>query len=186
MSRHLQLRLHAALTTAVATLDLPLNAHHLERLAVELTPAVKAILAAADATIAELEPVPYTVSDDVEETELDGCLIRMQADVDLDSPAARLALMLRASQYDVIATDVPDAATLGLTVRPQSLDCWRWWLHRMGVTAAPTPTSDRTAVTATGCCQGVTVNLRGNGVPELLADQGAAQLMGRLAPSVRS
>jgi len=185
VSRHLQLRLHAILTTATATLDLPLDAHHLERLALELTPAIKALLAAADATIAELEPVPYSVSDEVEEADLDGCRVRTQLDVDLDSPAASLALMLRSSQYDVIATDLPDSTTLGLTVRPQSLDCWRWWMHRMGV-APDAVTTDGEAVTADGSCQGVTIHLRGEGVPGLLTDKGAARLMGLIAEPARA
>jgi hypothetical protein len=185
MSRNLQLRLHAALTTAAAMLDLPLDAHHVERLAVELAPAVKALLAEADATVAELEPVPYAVPAEVEVTHTDGCLTRTGLDVDLDSPAARLGLQLRASQYDVIATDVPDTTTLGLTVRPQSLDCWRWWVARMGV-PADSLTTQGDAVTGTGTCEGVTVHLRGEGVPELLTDQAAARLMGFIAePATR-
>ncbi|MET9100004.1 hypothetical protein [Streptomyces antibioticus] len=178
----MQHRLHAALETATAMLDLPLDTHHLERLAVELTPTVKALLAGADAALADLTPVPYAVTDDVEETLLDGCRVRVQADVDHDCPAARLGLMLRSAQHDVVATDVPDETTLGLTVHPQSLDCWRWWMHRMGID--PTAiTIEGDAVTATGSCEGVTINLRGEGVPELLADKSAARLMGVIAPA---
>lgn len=174
MSRHLQLRLHTILQTATATLDLPLDTQHVERLALELTPAVKALLAEADATVAELEPVPYEV------TELDGCTTRTGLDVDLDSPAARLGLQLRHSQHDVIAIDVPDASTLGLTVRPQSLDCWRWWVTRMGVPSDSLTTEGNTSV-GTGTCEGVTIQLRGQGVSELLADRSAARLMGFIA-----
>jgi hypothetical protein len=42
-------------------------------------------------------------------------------------------------------------------------------------------TVDGEAVTADGCCRGVTVHLRGEGVPDLLADRGAARLMGLIA-----
>lgn len=45
MSRDLQHWLHTRLEAVTETLDLPLDAGHLERLAVELTPAVKALLA---------------------------------------------------------------------------------------------------------------------------------------------
>jgi hypothetical protein len=174
MSRALQHQLHTILQTATATLDLPLDGHHLERLAVELTPAIAALLAEADATVTELEPVPYEVTD------LDGCTIYTGLDVDLDSPAARLALQLRMAQHDVTATDVPAPDILDLTVRPQSLDCWRWWLHRMGV---PTDTlaTVGNALTGTGTCEGVTVHLRGEGVPELLTDRGAARLIGLIS-----
>jgi hypothetical protein len=173
VSRDVQHRLHTALTAAADALDLPLDSLHLERLAVELAPAVTALLT---------EPEPYAAADDVEESQVDGCCVRTQLDVDLDSPAARLGLMLRTSQHDVIATEIPDGDTLGLTVRPQSLDCWRWWMGRMGVTPAAVVT-DGEAVTATGSCEGVTVHLRGEGVPELLVDRGAARLIGVLAPS---
>ncbi|MFG2993988.1 hypothetical protein ACGFZK_32635 [Streptomyces sp. NPDC048257] len=49
-------------------------------------------------------------------------------DVAEDSPAADLALRLRLSQHDVTHTDVRSATKLRITVRPQSVDCLRWWI----------------------------------------------------------
>lgn len=181
MSRHLQLRLHAVLQTATATLDLPLDAQHLERLAAELTPAIKAMLAEADATIAELAPVPYEVSesDGVEVTEFAGCITRTSLDVDLDSPAGTVAYKAR-RQPDVTAVEIRDAFTIALTVDPQSLDAWRWWLHQFGIDPRQVTLDGATAL-ATGSKDGATVHLRGDGVPDLLVDRGAARLMGLIA-----
>lgn len=53
-------------------------------------------------------------------------------DVDEDSPAADLALRLRQSQHDVTHTDVRNALEVQVTVRPQSVDCLRWWLAKFG------------------------------------------------------
>ncbi|MYR58405.1 hypothetical protein GTY54_19905 [Streptomyces sp. SID625] len=39
-----------------------------------------------------------------------------------------LAAQLRQQQPDVMATDVPTATYLRLTVRPRSLTAWRRWL----------------------------------------------------------
>jgi hypothetical protein len=192
VSRALQHELHSRLTVACEVLDLPLTDQHLERLAVELTPAITAMLAGRDAAIAELEPVPYTLADAPEgpvgqamdTSEYAGCLCRIAVDVDLDSPAVALAERLRASQPDVVATEVTDPATLGLTVRPQSLDCWRWWLGRLNVTV-DSVRMQGDAVTGTGSYKGVTVHLRGDGVPDLLADKSAARLAGVLTRTVR-
>lgn len=199
MSRDLQQKLLSRIDLAAAVLDLPLTRDHIERLAVELTPAVKAILA-EDQAVAD-EPVAYAVvagvaematheyaactglieaRSETETTQVEGCLCRIGLDVDLDSPAATLAQKLRSSQPDVTATDVPNAVTLGLTVRPQSIDCWRWWMHRLNVAVDSVRTASD-AVTATGNYQGVTINLRGEGVPELLADKAAARLAGVIA-----
>ncbi|MGW3410301.1 hypothetical protein [Streptomyces sp. NPDC000888] len=197
MSRDLQQQLLTRIDLAVTMLDLPLTRDHIERLAVELTPAVKAILAqdqAVDAIpvayavvngIAETTTPQYAacasvVEGQVETTQLEGCLCRIGLDVDLDSPAATLAQKLRATQPDVTATDVPDATTLGLTVRPQSIDCWRWWLDRHNVAVGSVQTHGDT-VTATGSYKGVTINLRGEGIRELLADKAAARLSGVMA-----
>ena len=187
MSRTLQHRLHTQLRTAVDLLDLPLTEQHIEGLAVELTPAIAALLAEAQALAVEDAPVAYGVTADTtvnEETgvataEYAGCVSRIQADVDLDSPAAALAQKLRGSQHDVTATDVPDATTLGLTVRPQSIDCWRWWLNRLNVPVGAVETHGE-AATATGHYKGVAINLRGDGVPALLADKDTARLAGVL------
>ncbi|WP_405925475.1 hypothetical protein [Streptomyces sp. NBC_00035] len=197
MSRDLQQTLLSRIDLAVTVLDLPLTRDHIERLAVELTPAVKALLAqdqaieaipvayAVVAGAAETATPEYTactrrVEGQVETTQVEGCLCRIDMDVDLDSPAATLAERFRASQPDVTATDVPDATTLGLTVRPQSIDGWRWWMHRLNVLANSVQT-DGDAVTATGSYKSVTINLRGEGVPELLGDRAAAHLAGVLA-----
>ncbi|MGW0821780.1 hypothetical protein [Streptomyces sp. NPDC002845] len=186
MSRHLQHKVRDRLATAIAVLDLPLSDKQTDDLAVELTPVIKAMLAQADATVAELEPVPYTVPADgtstdtaaeTEVTEYAGCTSRIGLDVDLDSAAAVLAQKLGASQPDVTATDVPDPATLGLTVRPEALEDWRWWLHRLNV-AIDSVRTHGDAVTATGHYRGVTIQLRGYGVPALLQDKAAARLAG--------
>lgn len=55
---------------------------------------------------------------------------RVDQDVDEDSPAADLALRLRMSQHDVTHTEVRTATEMRITVRPQSVDCLRWWLGR--------------------------------------------------------
>ncbi|MET7475118.1 hypothetical protein ABZT17_12260 [Streptomyces sp. NPDC005648] len=183
--RNVPLKLHSAIEMTAALLDLPLDTQQREALALELTGPVRALIAEALAAAGDDTPVRYAVtagepvadSAEFEATEYAGCLARVGLDVDLDSPAAELAARLRSTQYDVIATEVPDARTLGITVRPQSLDCWRWWMHRLGIDPA-TVTADGTAVTATGCCKGVTVRLRGESVPDLLTDHAAARLMG--------
>lgn len=51
-------------------------------------------------------------------------------DVAEDSPAADLALRLRTSQPDVLETAVRSATEVRITVRPQSVDCLRWWLAK--------------------------------------------------------
>lgn len=196
MSRHLQLKLHAQLRTAVAVLDLPLTDLHIEALAVEMTAPVKAMLAEAVASTEEETPLPVAVTVPVIDTspqprideaagvavsEYAGCISRIGLDVDLDSPAAALADKLRSSQPDVTATEVPDATTLGLIVRPQSIDCWRWWLNRLNVPVGDVETQGD-AATATGHHKGVTIQLRGDGVPGLLTDKAAARLAGVLAP----
>lgn len=145
--RSLQHRVHAILRTASDMLDLPLDIHHVERLAVEVTPAVRALLAEAlDGAAAEV-PVRYAVvaqsseapartvdsEAGVETTEYAGCVSRIALDVDLDSPAAVLAAELRQQQHDVVMTDVPNPAYLGLTVRPKTLNAWRWWLRKLGI-----------------------------------------------------
>ena len=198
MSRGLQHRLHTQLCTAVAVLDLPLTEQHIERLAVEMTAPVKALLAealagaeeeaplavAVTAPVISVGPRPYfDEAAGVATSEYAGCVDRIGLDVDLDSPAAALAQKLRSSQPDVTATDVPDAATLGLTVRPQSIDCWRWWLNRLNVPIGAV-TTDGDAATATGHHKDVTINLRGEGVPALLTDKAAAQLAGVLVVTV--
>ncbi|MEL3949485.1 hypothetical protein [Streptomyces sp. LNU-CPARS28] len=178
MSRALQQELHARLTLAAEVLDLPLTGQHLEALAVELTPAIAALLASQQATADETTPVPYTLTDTPDdaktEVSLEGtCIARIGLDVDLDSPAAVLAQRLRSSQYDVVATEVPDEATLMLTVRPQSLDCWRWWMAKC---SAYRERPKGKLAEATGSWGGVTVHLRGEGVLDM-QQQGSARLL---------
>lgn len=194
MSDSLQQQLLAAITTTTATHDLPLDHRHVERLAVELTPVVKAMLATAEAAHEETTPVRYQVTapalptadsdgnGETETTQVEGCLCRIGLDVDHDSPAATLAHRLRTSQPDVTATEVSDERTMGLTVRPQSIDCWRWWLHRLNIAVNSVRTEDdRSAVTAKGFLKGVIIHVRGDGVPELLTDTAAARLAGVIA-----
>ncbi|MFC8361088.1 hypothetical protein ACFUIY_14595 [Streptomyces griseorubiginosus] len=178
--RTLQQRVHAILRTATVMLDLPLGTQHVQRLAVEVTPAVRALLAEAlDGAAAEV-PVRYAVIADsadlaarivdtengVETTEYAGCVSRIGLDIDLDSPAAVLAGQLR-QQNDVIATDVPTGTYLGLTIRPRTVQAWQWWLRKLAI--------NRDAVTvqggdvyAVGERDGVAVHLRGADVARLL------------------
>ncbi|MFF9215572.1 hypothetical protein [Streptomyces viridosporus] len=183
----LQHQLHTRIELAVQMLDLPLTADHIERLALELTPALKALLAEQADAHAETAPVRYAVvSKDVDQalgvetTQYAGCTTRIGLDVDLEAPAALLAQELRTRQPDVVATDIPTATYLGLTVRPQSLHAWRWWLDTLGI-AAESVTVQGSAAYAVGEKDGVAVQICGDGVPALLADQGAARLMGLLA-----
>ncbi|MGW4300375.1 hypothetical protein ACWEHT_11420 [Streptomyces sp. NPDC004646] len=175
--RHLPIALQSALTTATAALDLPLDHRQIEALALDLTGPVRALI--AEATGAGTGET----AGEVETTEYAGCTVTVGLDVDLDSPAAQLAHRLRTSQHDVTATEVTDPAALGITVRPQSLACWRWWLGRLGIDPS-TLTTSGSSVSGTGRHQDVTVHLRGEDVGELLADRQAARLMGVLAPTV--
>lgn len=187
MSRELQQQLYTILTTAVATLDLPLDTRHVDGLAVELTPAIAALLAEADATIAELSPVPYRVAEaavcdpEFEESQFAGCTTRIGLDVDYDSPAGTVAAKLR-RQPDVTALEISDAHTVAVTVDPQSLDAWRWWLHQVQISPGAVAFQGL-AATATGAKDGVTVHLHGDGVAELYADRDAARLMCLIAPA---
>ncbi|MYS44067.1 hypothetical protein GTY23_23110 [Streptomyces sp. SID5998] len=181
----LQHRLHTRLELAAQVLDLPLTGEHLERLAVELTPAVRAMLAEQAADLTDTAPVTYAVADPgilaaVATTEYAGCTSRIGPDVDEDSPAAVLAAELRTRQPDVVATDVPTATYCGVTVRPQSLHAWRWWLDRLGIPAEAVTQRDGDAY-AVGTVGDVAVEIRGQDVAALLADEGAARLMGLLA-----
>lgn len=188
--RHVPHRLHGALETASALLNLPLDGHRLEALALELTGPVRALIAEVVAAAADDAPVRYALTreTDVDEacgvatTEYAGCTARIGTDVDLDSPAAVLAAELRARQPDVTATDVPTHTYLGLTVRPQSLHAWRWWLDLLSIDA-DSVTIQGTSAYAVGTKDTVAVQLRGDGVAELLADEAAARLMGLIAPS---
>lgn len=187
MSQDLQQQLHARLDLAATVLGLPLKGKHIEHLAAELTPAVKALLAEQADTHASTVPVRYAVvcetTDEqagVHTTTYAGCTSRIDTDVDLDSPAALLAEAFRSRQPDVIATDVPTATYLGLTVRPRSLHAWRWWLDKLNI-PAESVTVQGSAAYAVGVKDDVAIQLCGDGVPELLTDAGAARLMGLLA-----
>ncbi|MEU8555907.1 hypothetical protein AB0C80_18225 [Streptomyces anthocyanicus] len=187
MSRGMQHQLRFRLELATDMLDLPLNGEHLERLAVELAPAIKAIVAEEMEAQAETVPVAYGIvrtaldaASGVHTTTYPGCIARIGPDVDLESPAALLAAELRGRQPDVVATDVASATYLGLTVRPQSLHAWRWWLDKTGV-HPDTVTVQDTAAYATGVVGDVVVALQGDEVPMLMVDEPAARLMGLLA-----
>ncbi|MBK3572638.1 hypothetical protein JHN63_02120 [Streptomyces sp. MBT65] len=182
--RHVTHELHSALQMAAGLLDLPLAAPQLEAMALELTGPVRALIAEALAAVGDDAPVRYAVTDGAfEESEFAGCVRRVGLDVDLDSPAVVLAERMRSTQHDVVSTEIPDKTTLGITVRPQSLDCWRWWMVSLGVDPERVTTDGTTAV-GTGSSKGVTVNLRGEGVPELLTDRAAARLMGVITEPV--
>ncbi|MFF9123215.1 hypothetical protein ACF09J_07935 [Streptomyces sp. NPDC014889] len=178
MSRALQHQLHSILQTATATLDLPLDTGHLERLAVEVTPAIAALRAETRASVEENAPIRCALTGRVNEaagvrtTEYAGCISRIDIDVDEDSPAAQLAAELRGRQPDVIATDVPDATYLGLTVRPQSWRAWQWWLDKLNV-APEAVTRQHDTTYAMGVVDNVVVSVCGDGVPKLLELQAA-------------
>ncbi|MEU2780586.1 hypothetical protein [Streptomyces sp. NPDC007110] len=189
MSRALQHQLHSRLELATQMLDLPLTAKHLEDLAAELTPAVKALLAEQADQHTATAPIGYAVvgpgvdideAAGVQTTTYAQCTSRIDVNVDLGCPAALLADELRMRQPDVVATDVPSATYLGLTVRPQSLHAWRWWLDRLHV-AADGVTYQGDSAYGIGTVGDVAVHVRGDGVPELAADHGAARLEGLLA-----
>lgn len=187
MSRGLQHELHSRLELAAQMLDLPLAGEDLERLAVELTPAVKAIVAEQMEAHAETVPVSYGVvrtdldaQAGVHTTTYAGCTARIGTEVDQESPAALLAAELRGRQPDVIATDIPSATYLGLTVRPQSLHAWRWWLDKLAIHPDAVTRQDD-SVFAMGVVGNVAVALCGEGVPTLMVDEPAARLMGLLA-----
>jgi len=187
--RRVPLKLHSALEMAAALLDLPLTSTQLEGLALELTGPVRALIAEALAEAGDDSPVRYAVTSgeptpdapEFEESEYAGCITRVGLDVDLDSPAGTLAAKCR-RQPDVTALELRDAHTIGVTVVPQSLDAWRWWLFQLGVDPS-TVVMAGTVATATGCKDGVTVHLSGDDVPELYADRGAAALMCLIAPA---
>ncbi len=189
MSRHLQHLLHARLDTAATVLDLPLTKQHLEHLAVELTPAIKALLAETDAQLAELAPVEFALTEaagpaDRHVTEYNGCRSAIHPEVEEDCPAALLALELRGAQPDVVDTDVSTRTHLTLTVRPQSLGSWIWWLNKTSV-AFDSLLRHGTTLTGSGHYGDVTVHLRGENVGTLLdtpaADKSAARLQRFLA-----
>ncbi|MFE1925847.1 hypothetical protein ACFW91_25150 [Streptomyces asoensis] len=170
--RDLPHRLHTALQTATAMLDLPLESRHLEALATELTPFVRAVCAEALAETAESTPIPYaTVSVDeqagVETTEYAGCVRRISVDVDHDSPAAVLAEELR-RHPDVIATDIPNATYLGLTIRPRTAAAWQWWQRKLNL---PFSAITVQGTDAYACCElgGVAIHLRGEDTGTLMS-----------------
>lgn len=172
MSRTLQHKLHSGIETVTAVRDLPLNAQHIEDLAVDLTSVVSALLAEAAAETADIVPVEYALTDqagpaDRTISEYDGCTSSIHPEVEEDSPAALLALEMR-RQPDVTATDVPTRTHLTLTVRPQSLHGWKWWRRTLAVGSILRHDG---IVTGTGHYGEVTVHLRGENVGDLLDKQ---------------
>lgn len=169
MSRALQHKLHSGIEMAAVVRDLPLTPQHVEVLAVDLTPMVKALLAEADAELADLVPVEYALTDQASPadrtiSEYDGCTSAIHPEVEEDAPAALLALELR-RQPDVTGTDVPTRTHLTLTVRPQSLHGWTWWRRKLSVGSILRHGS---VVTGTGHYGEITVQLRGENAGELL------------------
>jgi hypothetical protein len=169
VSRALQHQLHSRIETVTAVRDLPLTAQHIEDLAVDLTPIVKALLAEADAELADVVPVEYALTDqagpvDRTVTDYDGCTASLHPEVEEDCPAALLAAELR-RQPDVKATDVPTPTHLTLTVRPQSLYGWTWWRRKLAVGSI---LRHGPVVTGTGHYGEVTVHLRGENAGDLL------------------
>jgi len=85
-----------------------------------------------------------------------------------DSPAALLALKMRTSQPDVLATEVINERTLRLTIKPQSLDSWNWWQARFNIDVSSGALRG-SVMTATGRHHDVTVHFAAQGVPALTA-----------------
>ncbi|GGY00147.1 hypothetical protein [Streptomyces fructofermentans] len=177
MSRDLQHALHAALTAAAARIDLPLDGQHLERLALELAPDVAALLGRRTAQSYDLEvPASAADGDDGERyvREYAGCRLSIQPDVTEDAPAALLGLELQRSQSDVLALDVAGATSLVVTVRPRSPQAWDWWLAKFD--AVTCSAEQPCCTTTTGRYGEIAVELRGEGVPDILADRSADRL----------
>ena len=187
--RHVPHKLHSALEMATAILDLPLTPSQREALALELTGPVRALIAETLAAAGDDSPVQYAVAapeqaapdDGFEVSEFAGCVTRIGLDVDLDSPAGTVAAMCQ-RQPDVTALEIRDAHTIAVTVDPQSLDAWRWWLHRFRIAPAEV-VLEGTAATATSTKDGLTVHLRGDGVPAMYTDRAAASLMCLIEPA---
>ncbi|MDX2520539.1 MULTISPECIES: hypothetical protein [Streptomyces] len=181
MSRDLQHRLHSRIETIAGVRDLPLTAQHVEDLAVDLTSVVKALLAEADAELADVAPVEYALTDqagpvDRTVTKYGDCTSSIHLEVEEDCPAALLAAELR-RQHDVKATDVPTPTHLTLTVRPQSLHGWTWWRRKLAVGSI---LRHGPVVTGTGHYGEVTVHLRGENAGDLLDAQAVKRSAKRL------
>jgi hypothetical protein len=171
--RHVPHKLHSAIEMATGILDLPLTPPQREALALELTGPVRALIAEALANTGDDSPVPYAVAvrDVDEEAGIEtirygNCVSRIGLDVDLDSPAAVLAAKLR-EENDVIATDVPTGAYLGLTVRPRTVQAWQWWLRKLAISRDAVTVQDAHTY-AVGERDGVAVHLRGEDTAHLL------------------
>jgi hypothetical protein len=172
--RHVPHKLYSALEMAAGLLDLPLDARQFDALAIELTGPVRALIAEALDTARDDSPVRYAVTaphvDEqagVETTEYAGCVNRIAVDVDHDSPAAVLAADLR-RHHDVVATDVPTGAYLGLTVRPRTARAWQWWLRKLAIREDKV-TVQGTNAYAVGEKDGVAVHLCGDDTALLLS-----------------
>jgi hypothetical protein len=185
--RHVPHKLHSAIEMATAILGLPLTELQREALTLELTGPVRALIAEALANAGDDSPVQYAVAEQAAQdceydvSEFAGCTTRIALDVDLDSPAGTVASMCQ-RQPDVTAIEIRDAHTIAVTVDPQSLDAWRWWLHRFRIAPAEVVLKG-TAATATSSKDGLTVHLRGDGVPAMYTDRAAASLMCLIEPA---
>ncbi|OKK06445.1 hypothetical protein AMK26_10535 [Streptomyces sp. CB03234] len=98
-----------------------------------------------------------------------GTFHTIDPDTPEDAPAALLAQQLRTSQPDVTATDVRSTTELRLTVRPQSMEAWLWWLGMLSVDTR-TVTCRGSVTTGHGRRGDVAVVLVGDGVGGLQAD----------------
>lgn len=86
-------------------------------------------------------------------------------------PSARSAFLankLIETHKDVVSAEPVDAATLDLTVQPENLGSWDWWLGRLHIPTGTT-TYRGSYATAKGSFGRVQVLLTGLGVGELMA-----------------
>ncbi|MFE9684121.1 hypothetical protein [Streptomyces sp. NPDC006285] len=173
MSEDLQQKLLAAITTTTHLHGLPLDAPHIQTLASGLVSTVRAWLAERDAVIGELLPAPYALAKDAERVvnEFEGCRLSIHPDVAEDAPAALLGLELRHTRLDVVALDVPTATHLTVTVQPKTARAWGWWRTTFDTVADHVPQSCCT--TLTGTYGEVSIEIRGNAVPDLISQDTA-------------
>ncbi|MGW6210993.1 hypothetical protein [Streptomyces sp. NPDC055109] len=176
MSRDLQQQLLTHLDRSVTVLDLPLTREQIERLAVELTPRLAPVTGGRAVSGIESDPYTTTATPDGERVvnAVEGCNLSIHPDVAEDSPAALLGAELYRAQSDVLALDVPEAKRLVVTVKPRSAEAWTWWLRKFDAVRC-TP-DQPCCTTIVGRFGDIDVELRGDGVPDLLATQSATRL----------
>lgn len=173
MSEDLQHKLLATLTTTAQLHSLSLDDSTIQTLASGLAPTIRAWLAERNAVVGELLPAPYALAKDAERVvgEFEGCRLSIHPDVAEDAPAALLGLELRHTRPDVVALDVPTATHLTVTVQPKTARAWGWWRTTFDTVAGHVPQSCCT--TLTGAYGEVSIEIRGNAVPDLIAQEEA-------------